>query len=223
MMRRFRRIVVYVVVSGLVVVWCVLSVVWVLSLLYTIDLAPSSWLTVGIGDGHILVLAFNPTMQIMKSGSLRPVPPGNIPVVVQTASRPFVLPAPRPATGRRPAMLALPNLPSSRCTISNTSAVRPFGMGPPELDVWGLYGLRAATPIWIPWLLCGCVLLAALLGVYVVDRRRRHREGCCRVCGYDLTLNVSGICPECGHAVPKEQRRAVRRGGWPVQGGARRL
>ena len=24
------------------------------------------------------------------------------------------------------------------------------------------------------------------------------RQGCCCKCGYDLTANVSGICPECG-------------------------
>lgn len=28
--------------------------------------------------------------------------------------------------------------------------------------------------------------------------RRRPRPGCCRRCGYDLTGNRSGVCPECG-------------------------
>ena len=27
---------------------------------------------------------------------------------------------------------------------------------------------------------------------------RRERRGLCRHCGYNLTGNVSGICPECG-------------------------
>ncbi len=31
-------------------------------------------------------------------------------------------------------------------------------------------------------------------------RRRRDRHGRCRSCGYDLTGNVSGRCPECGLA-----------------------
>jgi hypothetical protein len=31
--------------------------------------------------------------------------------------------------------------------------------------------------------------------------RRRMREGRCRKCGYDLTGNRSGICPECGTTV----------------------
>ena len=32
-------------------------------------------------------------------------------------------------------------------------------------------------------------------------RWRRHRKGLCTQCGYDLTDNVSGTCPECGTAV----------------------
>jgi len=31
-----------------------------------------------------------------------------------------------------------------------------------------------------------------------VRRWRRQRKGLCRKCGYDLTGNVSGVCPECG-------------------------
>ena len=30
-------------------------------------------------------------------------------------------------------------------------------------------------------------------------RRRRRRPGLCAACGYNLTGNVSGVCPECGH------------------------
>jgi hypothetical protein len=33
------------------------------------------------------------------------------------------------------------------------------------------------------------------------SQRRRHRQGLCTNCGYDLTGNTSGVCPECGHAV----------------------
>ena len=32
-------------------------------------------------------------------------------------------------------------------------------------------------------------------------RYRRRRKGLCLKCGYDLTGNVSGVCPECGKAV----------------------
>lgn len=39
--------------------------------------------------------------------------------------------------------------------------------------------------------------------------RRQRKEwalaGRCRACGYDLTGNTSGICPECGAIVPKHE------------------
>ena len=35
------------------------------------------------------------------------------------------------------------------------------------------------------------------------DRRRRLRLGRCSRCGYDLSGNVSGVCPECGTSVPR--------------------
>jgi hypothetical protein len=33
---------------------------------------------------------------------------------------------------------------------------------------------------------------------------RRRQPGLCRRCGYNLTGNTSGVCPECGTPVPKE-------------------
>jgi len=32
-------------------------------------------------------------------------------------------------------------------------------------------------------------------------RRRRYPPNCCNICGYNLTMNVSGKCPECGAVV----------------------
>jgi hypothetical protein len=34
-----------------------------------------------------------------------------------------------------------------------------------------------------------------------LQRTRRLSAGCCSACGYDLTGNTSGVCPECGTAV----------------------
>ena len=51
-----------------------------------------------------------------------------------------------------------------------------------------------------------CPFLGGILG-YIVARRidRRHRkrlaEGHCCHCGYNLTGNVSGVCPECGERI----------------------
>ena len=45
-----------------------------------------------------------------------------------------------------------------------------------------------------------------LVGVLVVvswwrERRNKPRHGHCRKCGYNLTGNVSGVCPECGEKI----------------------
>ena len=51
---------------------------------------------------------------------------------------------------------------------------------------------RIDVPLWIPF-----ILLA--IPTYMLWRRdRRKPEGCCQNCGYDLTGNESGVCPECG-------------------------
>ncbi len=47
---------------------------------------------------------------------------------------------------------------------------------------------------------------AILYGGPAVRRRMRHRRGLCAKCGYNLTGNVSGVCPECG--TPIEQAEA---------------
>ncbi|HPF39026.1 MAG TPA: hypothetical protein P5081_03140 [Phycisphaerae bacterium] len=54
-----------------------------------------------------------------------------------------------------------------------------------------------------------CIWIAVLTGIYpimfalreTVRRRRRRGEILCRLCGYDLRGNASGVCPECGAAM----------------------
>ena len=42
-------------------------------------------------------------------------------------------------------------------------------------------------------------------GWWILSRHRPSKlTGKCRICRYDLTSNVSGVCPECGTPVPKE-------------------
>jgi len=54
------------------------------------------------------------------------------------------------------------------------------------------------VPLWLLFL-----LVAAPTGrLWWVDRRR-VQPGKCRQCGYDLTGNQSGVCPECGTRVPE--------------------
>lgn len=51
-------------------------------------------------------------------------------------------------------------------------------------------------PIWVP------VVIVLVGAAYAAWRNRRRRAiGACRRCGYDLTGNVSGVCPECGERV----------------------
>jgi hypothetical protein len=57
-----------------------------------------------------------------------------------------------------------------------------------------------ALPLWIP------ALMAALCaGLLVWLERRRLPPQCCQACGYDLTGNASGTCPECGSIVAPQR------------------
>lgn len=54
-------------------------------------------------------------------------------------------------------------------------------------------------------LLISILLAAAVTAPWrIVQWCRRPRPGCCQGCGYDLTGNVSGRCPECGAPVAAE-------------------
>lgn len=46
--------------------------------------------------------------------------------------------------------------------------------------------------LWLPF------LIGAPVTIHLWRRDRRPRKGHCRECGYDLTGNESGVCPECG-------------------------
>ena len=61
--------------------------------------------------------------------------------------------------------------------------------------------LRAGTLIYLslPPQLPFFLMVIATSALWWLDRR--YPRGCCQRCGYDLTGNVSGTCPECGTAV----------------------
>lgn len=87
---------------------------------------------------------------------------------------------------------------------------RPVRQALPNADIAGpgtppppvAYTVHALYTPWVLW-----TFLAALLPAAAFWRRRRRlsrsRRGLCTACGYDLTGNVSGVCPECGNAVPQ--------------------
>ena len=64
----------------------------------------------------------------------------------------------------------------------------------------GIYRTIAVRiPVW--QLVVAFLALPILLVGWPAARRwRRRRRGQCEACGYNLTGNVSGVCPECGQA-----------------------
>lgn len=59
------------------------------------------------------------------------------------------------------------------------------------------WGTQAILPLWLP-------LVAVAVSTAFLWRRALQRPplGHCQKCGYNLTGNVSGRCPECGAPVP---------------------
>ncbi len=85
----------------------------------------------------------------------------------------------------RPINLDLMQLPKPEKDVALNAWVRGL-----EIRGWG-------------WVL-PLAMLAWPVGSFVVGpvrRHRRRRRGLCAACGYDLTGNTSGVCPECGVSV----------------------
>jgi hypothetical protein len=61
-----------------------------------------------------------------------------------------------------------------------------------------------SIPFWIPMILIAVPTLWSFWRA-----RERSKWGRCRKCLYDLTGNVSGICPECGTPIPEQVRMEV--------------
>ena len=86
--------------------------------------------------------------------------------------------------------------PPSYPTDSPKWLMNMFGIG------WNPYAPNSIGSLIFPaWIL---VALSAVLPAIWMCRRYRSRPpriGFCQKCGYNLTGNVSGICPECGTAI----------------------
>jgi hypothetical protein len=74
-----------------------------------------------------------------------------------------------------------------------------------SFSTWLLAGWRTRylyVPLWLV-----CLLFSAYPTIAFIRgplrRYRRRKRGLCIRCGYDLTGNVSGICPECGIKVTR--------------------
>lgn len=78
------------------------------------------------------------------------------------------------------------------------------GLGFPRMRGFSTQVTDISVPLWL-FLLGG----AMPTGILFYLDRRRIPPGHCLTCGYDLTGNVSGICPECGTNTGASSRRAV--------------
>ena len=73
-----------------------------------------------------------------------------------------------------------------------------------RITVYPEFGVRTTTlliPCWMPFVLLAAYPCIALVAGIIRRRReklRRQNEMRCLQCGYDLTGNVTGVCPECG-------------------------
>ena len=56
------------------------------------------------------------------------------------------------------------------------------------------------SEILIPTLLLNAPAFMIVAGV-LLYRRKAVVKGHCALCGYDLTANISGVCPECGSLI----------------------
>jgi len=66
----------------------------------------------------------------------------------------------------------------------------------------GPWRMTAITcPMWLPTVFIMGLWCALTVTSPRLERWRRRKRGLCTKCGYNLTGNISGICPECGVAV----------------------
>ena len=63
-----------------------------------------------------------------------------------------------------------------------------------------------SLPFWLLIPACLTPVIAVIRGP--LRRYRRRKRGWCVRCGYDLTGNESGVCPECSTPVPKRETTA---------------
>lgn len=74
-------------------------------------------------------------------------------------------------------------------------------VSPPSIEKLGPSRWHAVLPLYVPIvLLCAVALYPR---IPFIRRRWRAKRGLCPNCGYDVTGNVSGRCPECGEPVRK--------------------
>ena len=90
------------------------------------------------------------------------------------------------------------NTPGHAVPLGHTSAfLHAVGLQMPSMRNYASSGIlfHRWLPFWLP------VIVTTIPTGVLVWLERRFPRGRCQTCGYDLTGNVSGVCPECGEGV----------------------
>jgi len=77
---------------------------------------------------------------------------------------------------------------------------------------WRIHGISPVYELTVPyWFVCG---LFASLAMYCRKKSspKNLDKSVCSKCSYDLTGNVSGVCPECGMTIGTEMERVREQG-----------
>jgi hypothetical protein len=92
-------------------------------------------------------------------------------------------------------------------SVRVTSSLRCFGAASYDSGIVASISLAQDVGLWTCCFMPLAVAPFILLAIFVLADKlkalstRRLKPGVCHHCGYDLTGNTSGRCPECGQAI----------------------
>ena len=96
--------------------------------------------------------------------------------------------------------IATDSRPGWNCLEYSTSAGGSYPGWAPNRPPGTAKSVHCLLTWWLAFILLSAYPVAAFVRgpLRQWHRRRRREKGLCVECGYDLTANVSGVCPECG-------------------------
>lgn len=105
-----------------------------------------------------------------------------------------------------PIVLGLMNIPLCMPVPQHSGLMNiPLSVPVPQNVTYTVWLTEIDFPLWVLFVLLA-VYPAVVFHRGPLRRRRRRSQMQCVACGYDLTANVSGICPECGMDLDELQR-----------------